>query len=320
MQDFSESATAVAPMRPRLRKRPHELHLCTTPEELSRALRASGIDPLAIVAEFVRPSTELGILAAGSIPWGVATELSDLDIWVLLPGSHVFRSRQPREIAGAAVKYMPNEKPNRTGVTLFLSGIEIDFLFYTNDVPPQAEAGGLKASQAGDVHAADPSFVTRLATGWTLHGPEIVDRWKSYYDTDSMRLKWIASEFTAATKDLEDLEVGIGRDRGHVPAIGSYVANSLLRALLAYNGCYTTSVKSMLRIGRLIETADPEMRDALIEGRALAFPALLHGPDEERAYFDRVYAYCGAVRTILSREEGMADILDSVIHDLDIIL
>lgn len=301
------TAVAPAPARTRLRKRPHELHRCTTPQELLAALRASDIDPLAIVYEFAKPSTELGIVATGSIPWGVATELSDLDLWILLPGSDVFKSRQPREVGGASVKVLPIDKPNRTGITLFLAGIEVDFLFFTK-------------SAQGDVHGSDPSFVNRLATGWTLHGDDVVRRWRADYGTDKLRFKWMAAEFTAAAKDLEDLEIGIGRAPGHVPAIGSYIAQALLRALLAYSHCYTTSVKSMLLVDRLVQTADPEMRAALIEARTLAFPSLLATPEQERAYFDRVYALCAAVRGILSREEGLGDILDSVIYDLDMIL
>jgi hypothetical protein len=75
-----------------------------------------------------------------------------------------------------------------------------------------------------------------------------------------------------------------------------------------------------LRVGRLIDRAEPPVREALIEGRELAFPTLLAGVDEERAYFARVYEYCGKVRDLLAREPDMADVLASIIHDLDIIL
>src|SRR5262249_36876848 len=149
---------------------------------------------------------------------------------------------------------------------------------------------------------------------------EVVQRWRSHYKTDKLRLKWMAENFTTAAKNLEDMEAGIGRVRGHVPAIGVYCVNRLLRALLAYSGCYSPSLKWMLKVGRLIETADPEMRQVLTEGRDLAFPTLLDGVENERAYFERVHQYCRTVRNILGREEGMAEVLSSVIHDLDMIV
>jgi hypothetical protein len=115
------------------------------------------------------------------------------------------------------------------------------------------------------------------------------------------------------------MAAGLGLAKGHVPAIGVYVVTRLLRSLLAYGGSYCTSLKWMLKINRLIDTAAPEMREILIKGRELSFPSLLEGGDEERAYFNQVYEYCGRVRSILSREETMTDVLASVIHDPAII-
>jgi hypothetical protein len=309
--------------RPRLKKRPHDLHRCSNAEELLERLRARDIDPVALVYEFVKPSIEVGILSTGSIAWGVATELSDLDLLVLLPGADALKGKRKREIAGGAVKYLPVERPSTAEVSLFLSGIEIDIFFIFNpEIDRYAESGGLRdaAWQKTDDHAADNPLLTRLATGWILHGQSVAQRWRSYYETASFRIKWMATEFTTAAKNLEDMEAGIGLAKGHVAVIGVYAVTRLLRSLLAYNGCYCTSLKWMLKVSQLINTADPEMREALIRGRELAFPTLLEGADEERAYFGRVYEYCGRVRDILSREEAMVDVLASVIHDLDIIL
>gem|GEM_PF-3626821 len=272
------------------------------------------------MSELVKPSASVGILAVGSIPWQVATELSDLDLWVLLSDAGALKGRRPREIGGAAVKELPTDCADRLRFTVFLSGIEIDLLFLINPAVDRGAESGTKATAlSNDPHGFETS-TARLATGWTLHGEDIVARWQAHYGTGAFRLKWMAQEFTAAAKDLEDMEIGIGRAAGHVPAIGAFCASSLLRALMAYAGHYNSSIKSMLRIRRMIDEADPELRAALIEGRALAFPGLLQTPDDERAYFERIYAYCGTVKKLLSREEGMGDILDSVIHDLDIIL
>jgi hypothetical protein len=308
--------------RPRHKKRPHDLHLCTSADELVRALRMRVIDPLSLVYELVKPSVEIGVLFTGSIAWGIATEFSDLDIWVLLPGADAFKTRLPREINGYPVNHLPIDRPNRREVSFYPAGIEVDITFMINPaVDRYVQSGGVRESALkNDVHFSDNSFMTRLATGWTVHGSETVQRWRSYYETDRLRVTWMADNFTLAAKNLEDMEAGIGLMQGHVPAVGVYCVTRMLKALLAFNDCYSTSVKWMLRLGRLIEITDPEMRKVLIEGRELMFPRLLDGVAEERAYFERVHQYCGTVRRMLSREEGMADILDSVIHDLDIIL
>jgi hypothetical protein len=307
--------------RKRNKKRPHDLHLCTSADELVRALRAKDIDPVSLVHEFIKPSCDAGILFTGSIAWGIATPYSDLDIWVLLPGADALRTRRPRELNGYPVNHLPIDRPDRVEVSFYPAGIEVDITFVINPAVERFAASGVREfGLKSDAHVSDNSFMTRLATGWTVHGPDAVQRWRTYYETDRLRMNWMADNFTLAAKNLEDMEAGIGLVQGHVPAVGVYCVTRLLRALLAYNGCYSTSVKWMLRVGRLIAVTDPEMRQVLIEGRELMFPRLLDGVAEERAYFERVHQYCGTVRKILSREEGMADILDSTIHDLDIIL
>jgi hypothetical protein len=303
------------------RKRPHALHRCATADAVLAELRTRDIDVVSLVAEFVKPSFDSGVLITGSIAWGVATELSDLDLLVLLPAADAFKGKRKREVSGSVIKYLPKVRPNKEEVSLFLSGIELDIFFLVNpEVDRFAASGAPKASLEADEHASDHPFLTRLATGWIVHGPDVVDRWRRYYDTSSLRIKWMAMEFTTAAKDLEDMRAGIGLAPGHVAALGVYSVTRLLRALLAYNDCYSISSKWLRRIDQLIGTADPDMRQVLITGRELLFPTLLAAPEEERVYVDRVHAYCGAVKTMLSRDDAMGDILASIIHDLDIIV
>lgn len=304
-------------VRSRLKKRPHNLHRCSNIEELATELGRRDIDPVSLVREFVKPSCATGILVAGSIAQGIATEVSDLDLLVLMPTRDAFKERR-REVAGSVVKYLPSDSPDRAQVSLFVGGIEIDIIFIVNPaVGREADDG---ASRTVDPHRSKDVFLNRLATGWILDGHDVVHRWRSHYETSGLRIKWMAADFTAAARNLEDMEAGIGRAAGHVSALGAGVVNSLLRALLAYNGCYCTSLKWMLRIGQLIEAADPETRELFLEGRELAFPGLLSGIEEEREYFRRVYGYCAKIRNVLCREEVMADVLASVSHDLDLIV
>jgi hypothetical protein len=306
--------------RPRSKKRPHTLHRCTTVEELIRALRKLDIDPVSLVSEFVKPSFDIGILITGSIPWGVATGVSDLDILALLPSGDALKKKR-REIPGGVVKYLPSFAANMLEISLFVSGIEIDVLCIVNPaVASEVEPERIRDAAWLHEHHPGEDVLMRLATGWVVDGQRVVDRWKTHYQTDHLRSKWMAVEFTTATKDLEDMQAGIGLAAGHVAAIGAYAVMHLLHALMAYQGAYCTSVKWMLRIEQLIDTADPEMRQVLIRGRELAFPTLLQGVAEERAYVERVLDYCGVVRGILSRDEAMADLLASTIHDLDIIV
>jgi hypothetical protein len=308
--------------RPRLKKKPHNLHRCSSVEELIEELRANDVDLVSLVSEFIKPSFDAGILVAGSITANVATELSDLDVLVLTPGAEAFKTRRKRDISASSVNQFSAVAGDSVEITVFLSGIELNVVFMVNPAIGRfVEAGGVRESPLNqDKHAVNDTFLSRLATGWVVDGHNVVEHWRKYYETDRLPVRWMAVEFTVASKNLEDMEAGVGLAKGHVAAIGAYAVGCLLRALLAYNGTYSMSIKYMRRIDALIATADPEMRDALITGRRLAFPALFETAGEEKAYFEEVYSYCRTVRDILSRDEAMTDVLASIIHDLDIIL
>ena len=316
--------TPADPSHERLVKRPHTLHECSTPDELVEALRALGIDLGALVYEFVKPSIPVGILVAGSIADGVATEVSDLDVIALLPGAGAFKARRTREVAGNPVSYLPTRTASTREISLFLEGIEIDVVFVLNDrvddgsAPATVEDDLTLSLEEEDPLVRDP-FLNRLASGWVVHGEDVVSRWRTYYGTERLRIKWIATDFIGAVKLLEDMEAGIGRAPGHVSALGAHAVTYLMSSLLAYHHFYVTSANWMLRVNQLLGRVDQEMAEALRAGAELAFPTLLESPQEERAYFERVVAYSRRVRELLGREELAAEVIAAAIHDLDII-
>ncbi|HEV7673035.1 MAG TPA: hypothetical protein VGQ12_00750 [Candidatus Angelobacter sp.] len=310
-------------LRPRLKKRPHKLHLCSSVEGLTAELRANDIDLTSLVFEFIKPASEVGVLVTGSIATRIATEVSDLDVLILAPSADVFKSQRRREIAGSILNYVSQPGGDREQIGLFLSGIEVDLVFVTNpDVTRFVASAGVLdyGARKKDKHATNDTFTSRLGMGWVIHGQSVVQRWREYYDSEGLPARWMSEQFTEAAKDLEDMHIGIGLAKGHVSAIGARAVSCLLRALLACNRICSTSISYMRIVNRLISTADSEMRDALITGMRLAFPPLFETVQEEKAYFEDVYAYCGKVRTILSRDPEMVDILASTIHDLDLIL
>jgi hypothetical protein len=298
----------------RVKKRAHELHECENAEELAAELEREGLDLVSLAYEFVKPSYEIGLFVTGSIPGGTASSLSDVDVVVLLPTVSALKGGRKRELFGSAVNYLPTDSPNETEVSLFFDGIELDVLFLADRTAGGEPASG---SVVGD---EDLVLATRLAGGWIIHGREVVERWRSRYSLRAVRTQWVAARFTEAGKILEDMEVGIGRARGHVACLGAHVCRYLVNALLAYHDVYSDSASWVLQVQRLAGTADPEMEEALQRGTELAFPTLLEGPEAERTYFEQVYAYCATVRELLSRDEEVGALLTSIIYDLDIIL
>lgn len=303
-----EESGAGVERRSRRTKTPHDLHRCTDLASLIAALREKDCDLPSLVREFVKPGVEMGVMVAGSITQGVATGVSDLDVLILLGGMEDLKKGRKREVAGSTVQYLPQEREREFELTLFLTGVEIDLIFVFDR---QDEAAG----DLGD------SILNRLATGWVVEGWEVVERWRERHDTAGFRIRRMTTEFVRAAKNLEDMEAGIGLATGHVALLGVYSITHLIRSLLAYCGFFSTSSKWMLKVDQLAGShPDPAVRDALTAGRALVFPGPLESEGGQRAYFESVCGYCQTVRGILAREGEMADVIDSLIYDLDLIL
>lgn len=310
--------TAAPTLPPRRRKRPHDLHLSRNVDELQQRLEARGIDLIALVAEFVKPSWPCGVLIGGSLADSVATGVSDLDILVLLSDKDALKKRK-REVFGNPVQQLPSSGDTEFEVSMFIEGIEIDIEFvvrpdvWQQDAQPEMDAKGIDSPRR-------VKFLSRLGSEWVVQGADVVERWRRYFQLEHFRIKRIMAEFTTASKNLEDLEAGIGLEKGHVGVVGIYVVTAMLRALLFCNGYHGCASKWMRVVGRKIETVDAETRDALIAGRALMFPGLLANADEELAYFREVYAFCKAIRRLLSREEDISNAIDAIVYELDIAL
>lgn len=311
--------TAPASVGRRVRKQPHSLHTCGDATELVRALAGYGVELPALVSEFVTPTCARGVLVTGSIAWRVANRVSDVDVLVLLDSRDALKPHRVRAVHGNTVRYLPGATSISERLSLFLSGIEIDLWFVFNPAATGSSASSTSATAAKDALLLADDFVTRLGTGWVIDGDAIVEQWRRFYRTDTLRVQWIADEFFGAAKNLEDLDADVGLATGHVTRLGGYSAGCLMRALMAFEGRYCPYLKFMLTIDQLIDRCDPETRAALVAGRELAFAPLPADLAEERSYVSRVFEYYRQVHRLLSRDEAIAEVLTSIVHDFDII-
>src|SRR6185312_11886743 len=124
-------------------------------------------------------------------------------------------------------------------VTMFIRGIDLNINFIANEV-----ASNFCADREGRVERSSASmedhyhmrFLGRLGNCWVIHNADLVKRWKSYFEVDKFRFNRIATEFTAAAKNLEDMHASIGRGPGCVGILGISIVSKAMQALLAYSG------------------------------------------------------------------------------------
>lgn len=306
----------------RRRKMPHALHLAETAEQLLASLQAQGIDLLGLVSEFVKPNADPGVIVTGSIANGIATEASDLDVIVLLPALSAMKKRQAC-IGDVPVNYMPHEDGVRVEVTMIVGGIDINMNFISNaeacldDL--EAGMGPLRAGVNMEDHY-QMRFLGRLGNSWPIRNEALVARWRAYYDTDKFRINRIGTEFTAASKNLEDMHASVGKGAGCAGILGVSIVSKAMQALLAYNGFCFVSGKWLRKVNEMI--ADPANPSAPLfeEGRHLLFPGLFVTETDEMAYFRQVQHFCRKVRECMSEEEIIRMMLDDVVTTFDVML
>jgi hypothetical protein len=321
-KNIDEIASSAGSGEARRRKSPHALHLAKTPERLLAALEAAGIDLVGLVFEFVKPNADPGIIVTGSIANGIATEASDLDVIVLLPALTAMKKRQSR-IGDTPVNYMPHEDGIRTEVTMIVGGIDININFIAN---PQACEEGVEID--GDPRRAAANmedhyqmrFLGRLGNSWAIRNEALVKRWRAYYETDKFRINRIGTEFTAASKNLEDMRASVGKGPGCVGILGVSIVSKAMQALLAYNGFCFVSGKWLRKANEMIADPANPSSPLLAEGRRLLFPGLFSTESEEEGYFREVQAFCRAVRDRMSEDEIISIMLDEVVETFDVML
>lgn len=304
---------------PRRYKVSHDLYLARSVAELQHRLAGHDIDIPALTAEFVKPGYHSGVLVAGSLADGVGTAVSDLDLLVLLDRPEALK-KLPQLLCAAPVHYLPVAAAGDTQASLFLNGIEIDLQLV---VDPTAAAGVPAVARGGDGQLSVESglgvkFLSKLSSDWVVQGPQVVERWQRYYCIEQFRLQRILLEFTAASKNLEDLGAGVGLEPGHVGVLGINVVASLLRGVLYFNGYRGLSRMWMRVLGRMLETADEDTCRVLREGRSLMFPGLLPTAEAESGYCRSVHALWNATRALLVRDSDLQPVIESILHRFDV--
>jgi predicted nucleotidyltransferase len=312
----------LAITKKRRRKQPHELYLCNSKESLIEALSKKDIDLNKLIFEFVKPKADPAIVVTGSIANGIATEVSDLDVIILLNSFSDLKAKRI-SILGNAVNYMPYSDDNKMEITMFISHIEVNLYFFSNEKIKRFFCADDPLSQVETVNAEDHfqmRFLGRLQNCWIIRNQTVVDQWKQYFQIDKFRISRITTEFTAATKNLEDLKASIGVGTGCVAMLGSSIISKALRALLAYKGFCFISGKWLRKVNQYIDQEGLPEGELFFKGRALVLPGMHETIDEEIKYFNEVYSYCLSVKAILESEQDIKSIMDTIIYDLDIMV
>ena len=296
----------------RRKKQPHKLFQCNGRDEIMDGLDDLGINVFEVVNAFVKPSEDIGILIVGSIADGVATEVSDLDLLVIVDGDSPFK-KGISAMYGQPVYFENFPENNYATADFIYKGLEINIDFkYKNTSSMKSIEPGSQKFHNGFL------LIARLASGLVIYNQELVGRWRVLYSINSEIDHKLISLFVDSLKDLEDMKQAIGSKPELSFYLGISITDGLMRALLICNGYLGQGSKWLRAVSGIIENKGKNA-ELLTRGRKLLFPTVFDDRDRQREYFDRVLSFSREVDRVLRDTAGVGDVLDYMVADLDLL-
>ncbi len=300
------------------KKKHHNLFDSRNASDFKSRMIEMGIDLESLIAEFVNPEYQVGVVLGGSIPERTATSVSDVDISLLIRTPDALKDF--REVVwGASVFYLHrNKATTENWAVLFYEGVEINFEIKINsnldDTNTSLHEINLNTEDVGEQR-----FLSRIASGWPLFNEQEVELWRTYYCVDQLRERKIISEFTLAIKELEDMKSALGGSPGLSYILGVHITTRLIKSLLASEEYFSPGVKWMRKVNQLIKLDDDKLAPLLVAAREQLFPRYDENVTSERDYYDSVVKLiCMIEKYISDNNMHVGDVVDWVKTELDL--
>lgn len=288
----------------------HALHVCSTAAEfLANLTPAMGADLTAFLRQRIAGLDEFSAWLVGSIPAGVATALSDIDILVCVPAAAPLRF--PRARVENGMLFSGEQLARRDGlqlgdlVLLLEDGIELDVSVITQEglaaLCEQVQRGG------SGITSQQVLILGRLLRGWSLTGPSPVHAMlTSLRESRALDIHCTVRCLVGAHKHLEDARAALD----DVPLLASHLARAAVEkcfeAAFASSGELAVGMKWLRRAAVVAQRTGARgeaMAVLRLEGEPLLFPANdVRDPAEAGAYVDAVQRLFRHVVDLVSRD------------------
>lgn len=286
---------------------PHSLHECTGSEEFCRRFETStGQSIRQVTHQLVAPSAAKAVFLVGSVPLGMGTQGSDIDLIVLVDSKTALlegSSRADRN-TDQRLSFANDCDSLRVGMSLMvINGVTVDVAVViaasVKQVYVRLRAKGPELSEV------EIMTLGRLATGWLL--------WQSdgYLERSALPLADPALAVHCSTKNfvsaLQLRQKGLkALDLLDMPLALHLGRSSIEMAYLAYfasEGLSHLGAKWLAQIGfGRNATARLTRHPLLKEGIRLLFPVFASDPEYVRAYLRDVSAFLTSMRGLIEEQ------------------
>lgn len=286
-----------------LEKQLHDLHAAAGPTEfLERFQARTALQPMDLVGGYVAGGPAFPLVLGGSIPAGLGSPVSDIDLLAVLDDIERFIPPAPNDQT-LVVQGEPGS-PLRAFVVHVVGGLEVDVAV----VDCAALLARLDdALSAGGVLSRDQRrLFGRLVSGWILSGPEDGALARLARLRPAVEVRVAVSAYVDALKQLEDAEAAADIDPLLALHLSRLAVEAGFSAHLATEGVLDAGDKWLRalgsRAGDVAALSDDRRRLAAV-GVPLLFPAA--DASAARQVAD-CKAFLAAVRASASRERRFA--------------
>jgi hypothetical protein len=286
---------------------PHSLHECRTVDEFNRNFEAATGQPAQqIVAHVVSPTAPRAVFLVGSIPLGMATHGSDIDVIVLVdqreslldPSGNSLRNTDQR-----AAFYSDSDLLRAGEFLTVVNGLTVDVTAVITSGVKRIHAR--LRTKGPELSESEILTLGRLSTGWLLFESD------RYLERSTLTLKDPALDIYCSTKHFVAARAFLSKGSKALDLLDVNLALHLARAsveagYLAYyasEGLSYLGAKWPAQIG-LAHGAEARLQrhPLLRDGIPLLFPAFPSHPKAAAEYLHTVADFLASLRSLIERK------------------
>jgi hypothetical protein len=286
-------------------KRPHTLHNADGPDDFLVRFRAECGQDLLAVAKGVLPTAPIvSCIVGGSIPLGIATGVSDIDVIILIDGDHVDIDRgvTTASMFQASVTGDPAELALANAVVM-LGHVEVDFMVVS--LQRVAVLGERVARSGILLTRAETRLLSRIKSGWVvIGGNDMRRRCASLFDDNSFELHCMVSNLVFSFKAYEDATAALSDSTALATYLGCVAVERAFDSYFAGAGYTSLGDKWIRLLNRQLKSrpCTDTVVHTLTKGLTLMFPEHDGSVSKAQQYLREVAAFVSDVKRALESD------------------
>ena len=242
-------------------------------------------------------------MLVGSIPLGIGTSSSDVDIIALIDSPNIVLNRGTK-LEQHIFFSVQSTETKRSVAVAFLQGVEVDFLFVSSDcIKATFEAS---RGSRDSLTSSEIELLSRVKTGWILFQTSLFERASTALRSDnSLEVHCVVEYLVAAFKELEDAVAALSDNLDLAVHLGRNCVHWCFQAYFASQGYAIVGGKWIrfitVKSNGLVKPQN-DFAPVSALGLSLFYPIRSKNQHEVVRYLSEVSGFFVQMRTLIERE------------------